>query len=466
MTPIDTHDEPWLRDAARLAAGRRAAGAARRRRRRRTPRRRRPHRGEAPPDCHASRSPRSSSPSPYPSGLVLRAAPNASVTPPATSQSPTPAPTFTPPSLDAALVRTGWKVIGQPPVAQLHTLLGLPAPAVRRNGRRVRERHGLRSPPVGPWPVWPPARRSPARAIGGPPSPTASRPTSATRDRTVAGDGLIVPKGSLIVDRVYGSGTVVEVVVTPPWKNVRDTRTAVTATSVLTLEQSSGDPACDRRSVLAARIPVVDVRRPLRPERRLARGRDRRAPRVSDGARRRRRLPDGAVAVVNMGLVRDGVGSFVRVRLDSPTPGAVNPLEDGPCYLTNLGADCRVTQPWTTSTVDGSTVETSVQEVSYPENSAGWRYAGAYRSAPWSRCRADDAHDHLRQPRHRQQRTVGELDRPGTEHRGAREPRTHDAVPLRVPARRAGRALGLVGARPTRSGRLLQRCRSRRARPT
>jgi hypothetical protein len=88
--------------------------------------------------------------------------------------------------------------------------------------------------------------------------------------------------------------------------------------------------------------------------------------------------PDGTVAVVNMDLVRDGVGTFVRVRLDSPTTGSVSPLEDGPCFLTNLGADCRVTQPWTTTTVDGSTVETSVQEVSYPENFAGSRYAGAY----------------------------------------------------------------------------------------
>jgi hypothetical protein len=88
--------------------------------------------------------------------------------------------------------------------------------------------------------------------------------------------------------------------------------------------------------------------------------------------------PDGTVAVVNLDLVRDGVRTYVRVRLDSPTAGSVSPLENGPCVSTPLGADCRVTQPWTTTTVDGSTVETSVQEVSYAANFVGSHYAGAY----------------------------------------------------------------------------------------
>ena len=174
-----------------------------------------------------------------PAGLALRATPNASVTPPATSQSPTPGTTFTPPSLDAALVHTGWQVVGQPQSLNSTpswAYLLQPSDGTAVESANVMVFAALQSGP-GPYlasctKVTCPGDRRTTIADG------ITADVGYEETSTVAGDGLIVPKGSLIVDRVYGSGTVVEVVVTPPWKNVRDARTAVTATSVLTLEQS------------------------------------------------------------------------------------------------------------------------------------------------------------------------------------------------------------------------------------
>lgn len=203
--------------------------------------------------------------------------------------------------------------------------------------------------------------------------------TSGYRETSaVAGDGLLVPKGSLIVDRAYGTGTLVEVVVTSPTNGARELHMSLDVKSVLTLEQTRaivalvGDPFSPSASPSSTSgvhfVPNADWPAAVTAA----------LPGTATALDGASVSPDGTVAVVNMDLVRDGVGTFVRVRLDSPTTGSVSPLENGPCYLTSMGTECRVTQPWTTTTVDGATVETSVQEVSYPENTAGSRYAGAY----------------------------------------------------------------------------------------
>jgi hypothetical protein len=174
-----------------------------------------------------------------PVGLVLRAAPNASVTPPATSQSPTPVTTFTPLSLDAALVNTGWQVVGQPQSLNSSPswdYLLQPSDGSTIESANVMVFAAQQTAP-GPYlaactNVTCPGARSVTIADG-------VTATSGYRETsTVAGEGVLVPKGSLIVDKAYGTGTLVEVVVTPPWNNVRDPRTPVTTTSILTLEQT------------------------------------------------------------------------------------------------------------------------------------------------------------------------------------------------------------------------------------
>jgi hypothetical protein len=378
MSPFENHDEPWLRDAlgallvdeppmspvAVVDDVRRGAVAVAVVKRRRTV-------TFAVAAALLAVA--------VPVGLVLRAAPNASVTPPATSKSPTPVTTFTPPSLDAALVNTGWQAVGEPqPLNSSPSWAYLlqPSDGTTTESANVMVFAAQQTTP-GPYlaactKVTCPGGTSVTIADG-------ATATSGYRETsTVAGEGLLVPRGSLIVDKAYGTGTLVEVVVTPPWNNARDVRTPVTATSILTLEQTRaivallGDPFSPSASPSSTSgvhfVPNADWPAAVTAA----------LPGTATALDGASVSPDGTVAVVNIDLVRDGVGTFVRVRLDSPTTGSFSPLENGPCYLTNLGADCRVTQPWTTTTVDGSTVETSVQEVSYPENSAGSRYAGSY----------------------------------------------------------------------------------------
>jgi hypothetical protein len=378
MSPFETHDEPWLRDAlgsllvdepamspvAVVDDVRRGAVAVAVVKRRRTV-------TFAVAAALLAVA--------VPVGLVLRAAPNASQTPPASSQSPTPVRTFTPPSLDAALVNTGWQVVGEPQSLSSTPSWGYLLQPSDGSAEKSASVIVFAAQQTGPGPYLAACTKV---TCPGSTSVTIADGVTATsgwrETSTVAGDGLLVPKGSLIVDKAYDTGTLVEVVVTPPSTNVRDARTPVTATSVLTLEQIRaivalvGDPFSPSASPSSTSgvhfVPNADWPAAVTAA----------LPGTATALDGASVSPDGTVAVVNVDLVRDGVGSYVRVRLDSPTAGSVSPLENSPCYLTNLGADCRVTQPWTTTTVDGATVETSVQEVSYPENSAGSRYAGSY----------------------------------------------------------------------------------------
>jgi hypothetical protein len=171
-----------------------------------------------------------------------------------TSAAPTPV-AFTPPSLDAALVNTGWQVVGQPqPLNSSPSWAYLLQPS---DGSTIESANVMifaaQQTTPGPYlaactKVTCPGATSVTIADG-------ATATSGYRETsTVAGEGLIVPKGSLIVDKAYGTGTLVEVVVTPPWNNAGDTRTQATATSVLTFEQTRaiiqllGDPFSPRAS--------------------------------------------------------------------------------------------------------------------------------------------------------------------------------------------------------------------------
>jgi len=379
MSPFENHEEPWLRDAlgsllvdeppmspvAVVDDVRRGAVAAAVVKRRRTV-----SLAVAATILAVA----------VPVGLVLRAAPNASVTPPASSQSPTPGTTFTPPSLDAALVNTGWQVVGQ-----AQSLNSSPSWAYLlepSDGSAVESANVMvfAAQQTGPGPylasctnVTCPGDRSVTIADG-------VTATSGYRETsTVAGEGLIVPKGSLIVDKEYGTGTLVEVVVTSPWNNARDVRTPVTATSVLTLEQTRailqvvGDPFspsaspsstsgvrfvpnADWPAAVAAALPGTAT--------------------ALDGAGV---TSDGTSAVVNLRLERDGVGTFVRVRIDTPSQGYSSPLDADPCADTNGAATCTVLMPWETATVAGTPLASSVIGVTYPEGSGGSQtYSGAY----------------------------------------------------------------------------------------
>jgi len=284
---------------------------------------------------------------------------------------------FAPPVLDGALVGSGWTVVGSPQAlnsSPSYAYLIQPSDGSATASANVivsAARQGRTGPYLSACtPTTCPGGSKVVMVDG-------SDPASSYQETiSVAGEGLLVPAGSRIVDRAY-SGTLVEVVVTPSWTSARDARTPVTATAVLTEGQQDrivniiGDPfvaqqnpdAASPRFVGNAEWPAAVVA--ALPGTATA----------LDGAGVE---PDGTSAVVNLDLTRDGVGSYVRVRLDSPVPGTRSPLQDSPCVDTAGGATCVVDHPWTTGVIAGATVETSVIEVSYPENFPGARYAGAY----------------------------------------------------------------------------------------
>ena len=382
MSPIDIHDEPWLRDAlgsllvdeppmppvAVVDDVRRGAVAVAVVRRRRTV-------SIAVAAVLLAVA--------VPVGLVLRAAPTASVTPPATSPSPTtsqsPAPvtTFTPPTIDGALAGTGWQAVGQP-----QSLSSTPSWAylIQPSDGSTAESANVilfaaQQSASGPCfaactTVTCPGDRTTTIADG----ITAADGYEDTS--VVAGDGMLVPKGSLIVDRTYGTGSLVEVVVTSPSTNARDAQTPVTATSVLTLDQVQrmlniiADPFHPKVNPDAAGPSFVanagwkDAVVASLPGTATA----------LDGGG----VTDDTSAVVNMRLVRDGVGTFVRVRLDTPSSGYTSPLASDPCGDAGETAGCTVLMPWETAVLEGKPVASSVIQVEHPASTGRQGYVGAY----------------------------------------------------------------------------------------
>jgi hypothetical protein len=194
---------------------------------------------------------------------------------------------------------------------------------------------------------------------------------------TVVGDGLLIPSGSLVVDRVYGTGTVLEVVVTSPLSGAREPRAGLDVRSVLTFEET-------RRIVELIGDPFLPHASPTPSSSRFVANNDWQAAVVSALPGTATTLDGGGVspetssAIVNARLVRDGVGTFVRVRIDTPSEGYSSPLDADPCADQTPSA-CTVLMPWETATVDGKPVASSVIQVEHRSSPSGQKgYAGAY----------------------------------------------------------------------------------------